>query len=309
MEHNVLPDVGRLSAACKTPADDAAQLKGVDAIVIVPPQVHQNRVGTGQAYINAAKAAGVKHIIVSVLYLCLFVCLSVGYDPAGTEPEAVLLCDIQLISAGVARKPELIFGAGMAALERAVSESGVPFTIVQCSMFHENLWAHQPTISAAAQSAIYAPCNKPDVPMQSIAIADIAQAVTTIVTAVLTPSSAKRHAGKTYWLGGAALSMNELAAAVSGVIGRTVKFVSVSDEVAIKSMTDRGLPEQFAKGLCELYHWLETSPIQTEQKTATNLLGGKTPQSIADWLTPNAAAFASGASSGAGATEIKFCMC
>jgi hypothetical protein len=52
---------GQLSAQSK---DNAAELKGVDALVIVLPQVTQDRAGFVSTYAAAAKAAGVKHIVV-----------------------------------------------------------------------------------------------------------------------------------------------------------------------------------------------------------------------------------------------------
>ncbi len=64
---------GRLTASGKA-EDDAAELKGVDTLVLVPPQGYQDRIGVVNAYLTAAKTAGVKHIIVCAGQLCNRVC-------------------------------------------------------------------------------------------------------------------------------------------------------------------------------------------------------------------------------------------
>ncbi len=47
-----------------TKTADTPELKGFNTLVLVPPQVYQDRIGFVSAYIKDAKAAGVKHIVV-----------------------------------------------------------------------------------------------------------------------------------------------------------------------------------------------------------------------------------------------------
>jgi NAD(P)H dehydrogenase (quinone) len=51
-----------------------------------------------------------------------------------------------------------------------------------------------------------------------------------------------------------ALSSDELAAIVSGVTGRTIVHVSVSDEVLVKGMVEHGLPEPIARLMTSFDH-------------------------------------------------------
>jgi len=47
-------------------AKDVSELKGFDTLILIPPQEYHNRFDVVKAYVDTAKAAGVKHIVVCV---------------------------------------------------------------------------------------------------------------------------------------------------------------------------------------------------------------------------------------------------
>ncbi len=59
-----------LCSSCTSIEDNANQLAGIHTLVVVPPQAYDDRVGVAKAYATAAKAAGVKHIIVRAGFPC-----------------------------------------------------------------------------------------------------------------------------------------------------------------------------------------------------------------------------------------------
>jgi uncharacterized protein YbjT (DUF2867 family) len=93
----------------KLSAENVADLKGSDTLVLVPPQVYQDRVGVVSAYIAAAKEAGVKHIV--------------------------------FMSTPVAKEEKMILGKELHANEIALKACGIPVTYLHLVMFYENHWS------------------------------------------------------------------------------------------------------------------------------------------------------------------------
>jgi uncharacterized protein YbjT (DUF2867 family) len=235
-------------------------LSGVDSLVIVPPQGHENRLGMVTAYVNAAKVAkpAVKHIVLIS-------------SPAVTEPTLALSKDL-------------------AAGELLIKASGIPYTLLHCVFFYENNFGNAGTIKE--HSTFYAPING-SVKIGSVAVADIGEAASN--AAVQGPSS---HAIKTYWISAPNLSADEQASIMSRVLGRTVKFVSVSDEAATKALTGLGWPEFGARGLVELYRWFEAKQFPENTAPLQALLNNKRkPVSFEDWFSGVASAFGGSSSS------------
>ncbi len=180
-----------------------------------------------------------------------------------------------------ALKEPLILARGNIACETVLKASGVPTTYLQLAMFMENFWGNKDSIKA--QGAWYYP-SKPNVPIQSLSVADIGEAAA--ATAV---QGAGSHGNKVYYLGGAAQTWEQVAAVYTEVLGKPVKFVQVPDEAAVKGMLGAGLPELLVKGMVELFHVLDTNLPSSDADLM--LLLGRKPTTWKEWLTPIAAAF------------------
>jgi len=212
---------------------DAAALKGFDALVIVPPSALDNRVGLPIAYINAAKAAGVKHIV--------------------------------LISTPSALKPELAIGKEFFAIEQHARSSGIPFTFLQAVFFFENQLMNAATIKS--DGAFYAPA-KGTAPIPLISVKDIGEA-----TANVAAEGPSAHANKTYAIAGDVRSWDSVAAVYTKVLGKPVQFFAATDEQAIQGMTKFGFPENLAKGGVELNRDFERTGASYSNSALTQLLG------------------------------------
>jgi len=207
----------------------AIDLKGVDALLLVAPQAFQDRTGVAAAYIAAAKAAGVKHVV--------------------------------FISAPVAKTPNLILGKGMFESEKLIAASGIPATLLHLLFFFENHFGNTATIKS--QGAWYYPA-KSDVPVGALSVSDIGEAAANVLV-----GGPSKHGNKTYTLAGEQQSWDAVAAVYTKVLGKPVKFVSVPDEAAIKAMTGAGYPDLMAKGMVELHHEFDKAPVYpNDQLTA-----------------------------------------
>jgi len=229
---------------------DAAVLRGFDTLVIIPPQGFENRVGMCTAYIEGAKTAGVKHIV--------------------------------LISAPAARKPELAMGKEFGSIEQMLRDCGIPCTILHAVFFFENQMMNAPTIKS--DRAFYYPC-KNDAPIPLIGVKDIGEAAANV--AVQGP---KMHGNKTYPIAADVRSWDGFAAVYSKVLGKPVKFVPVTDEQAVQTMTKMGWPEALAKAANELMHDFERNGSSFSNRELTQLLG-HAPESFEQWLLPRVDAF------------------
>jgi uncharacterized protein YbjT (DUF2867 family) len=127
-------------------------------------------------------------------------------------------------------------------VEDVIKASGLPWTFLKPTFYMQNILMAAPTISS--QGVIYWDMKKGRLGM--IDVRDIVD----VALAVLTGTG---HEGKSYILTGpAAISFDDVARTFSNVLGREIRYVSVPDEAALKSMTDMGMPEWIARGYVEL---------------------------------------------------------
>eukprot|EP00475_Leptophrys_vorax_P000455 TRINITY_DN10248_c0_g1_i2.p1 TRINITY_DN10248_c0_g1~~TRINITY_DN10248_c0_g1_i2.p1 ORF type:complete len:296 (+),score=39.81 TRINITY_DN10248_c0_g1_i2:128-1015(+) len=128
------------------PEEFATALVGVDYVFVIAPG-HIDRTKVANAAIDAAKAAGVKFILVL----------------------SVLTADLT----------ETIFGGQFASVEANVKASGVPFAIIRLPLFTENIYGFADSIKDA--SAIYS-SYEPDKPYTTVSTDDVGEAVAKILT-------------------------------------------------------------------------------------------------------------------------------
>ena len=122
---------------------------------------------------------------------------------------------------------------------------GIPFTDLKPNSFMQNVLVATPTI--AAEGALYQPAA--DAKISHVDARDIAAVA---VKALTEPG----HEGKTYPITGPeALSFDEIAAILSEVLRKPVRYVSVSPTDYKQSLLRYGTPEWLADGVNALYAW------------------------------------------------------
>jgi uncharacterized protein YbjT (DUF2867 family) len=132
-------------------------------------------------------------------------------------------------------------------VEDKLKSAGLGYSIVRPNSFMQNILTYlAPRIRA--QGAIYAAMG--NARTSYLDVRDIAAVIAKILIA---PAA---HAGKTYELNGPeAVTYGELAARISKVAGREVKFVDIPESAQRKAMLDLGMPEWQVNALLELQEY------------------------------------------------------
>jgi uncharacterized protein YbjT (DUF2867 family) len=130
-----------------------------------------------------------------------------------------------------------------AEIERRLEESGLAFTHLRSGEFMQVYFRQVPSI--VARNALFLPMENARI--ASIDIGDIADVAATALTR-------SGHEGKTYPLTGPeALTMAEVAAALTAATGKEIRYVNVSAEDAKKAQLAAGMPAYNADALAELF--------------------------------------------------------
>jgi uncharacterized protein YbjT (DUF2867 family) len=129
------------------------------------------------------------------------------------------------------------------AVEEHLRASGIPATILQPESFMQNI----PTFFAStinSQGAFYAAMG--EAPVGFVDVRDIGAVVAKILTS-------DGHAGKTYTLTGPELlNYSQVAARLSQVLGRPVRYVAITQEQLRPSLRDMGMPPWQVDALADL---------------------------------------------------------
>lgn len=169
-------------------------------------------------------------------------------------------------------------GSHPSALEDAVKESGVEWTMLRPGGFASNAlqWAEM----VRTQRTVSAPFG--DVALPVIDPADIAA----VAAVTLLDSS---HNGRTYDLTGPApISPRQQAADIGAALGEPVRFVELSRAEA-KARMVQFMPEPIVEATLDILG----SPKPAEQQVSpdTERLLGRIPRAFAEWAAGNTAAF------------------
>jgi uncharacterized protein YbjT (DUF2867 family) len=196
-----------------------------------------------------------------------------------------------IAAAAGAGKPHVVVGGAMGseksriiqqidAANRTLKASGLPWTILQPTFFMQNVMGAIPTI---AKGALYWDLGDGKVGM--IDVRDIVDSAVGVLTGA-------GHEGQTYDLTGpAAISFHDVAATLSRVLGREVKYTAVPTAAARESLVSMGYPEWTADGFGEL---MAEFANNWGNRTTENVrkLAGHPPRSFEQFVTDFKAAFA-----------------
>jgi uncharacterized protein YbjT (DUF2867 family) len=127
--------------------------------------------------------------------------------------------------------------------DQALRGSGLPYTILRPNSFYQNMLWSAGTIKD--HGAFYLPMR--DARQSLVDVRDIAA----VAVAVLTGQG---HEGQTYEITGPeALSYHDVAATLSQVLGKPVRYIDVPPQAALESMRKAGMPEWNAAAVTEIY--------------------------------------------------------
>lgn len=224
----------------------AAEMKGCEVVVVTPP--NENRIETSIKYIEAAKKAGAK-------FLTLLSVACVGMD-------------------------DILFGYQFAIIEWYVKHSGIPYSLLRCTMFMENQFGNVGSVKC--NSAFYYPVNA-DNTFSHVAVSDIGACQAKII------QEYSKHKNSTYVLSGDYLTMNELASLYSKVLEKEVKFYQATEEQAMTAMTAM-FAEWQARGIVELWNMVDRGKVN-RRCDVEKILGHGTRTSTLKFLTNIAGAF------------------
>jgi uncharacterized protein YbjT (DUF2867 family) len=124
-----------------------------------------------------------------------------------------------------------------AEIEAGLAAAGVPHTLLRSNAYMQNVLALAPAI--ARTSGFGSSAAKGRIGM--VDARDVAAVAASIA------ASPARHAGRTYWLTGPELiSYYDVAAALSGLLGRTITYRELTFDEDKDAMIRAGVPEQIA---------------------------------------------------------------
>ncbi|MEU9593886.1 NAD(P)H-binding protein [Streptomyces sp. NPDC048193] len=191
---------------------------------------------------------------------------------------------VLLSSQGVATRPESpSHGQVGRAIEEAVEQSGLNWTILRPGGFHSNAYAWAEPVRA--HRTVPAPFG--DVGLPTVDPADIAEVAAVILRQG--GAGAGGHAGRTYELTGPALiTPRRQTQAIAEALGEPVRFEELTREEAAARFL-RFMPEPVVETTLSILG----EPTPAEQRVSPDIerVLGRAPRDFADWAARNAAAF------------------
>ena len=149
------------------------------------------------------------------------------------------------------------------ASEDLIKDSGINYTILRPTSFLQNfINYHSHTIKE--HSGFYAPVG--DAKYAMLDIHDLGEVAALALTS-------ENHFGKTYELSGLAYNNEEIANAVSEVVGKKVSYIDIPDEKAKESMLSNQMPEWMVNAMMELNYIIKQGWAAGYSEDFRNLTG------------------------------------
>ena len=148
-------------------------------------------------------------------------------------------------------------------VEECIFESGLTYTILQPTIYMQNVLAHWDQIT---EQGIYAVPYAVDTCLSMVDLDDVAQTAALVLTEA-------GHAGATYELvGTSAISPNEIAAVLSRQIGRSVRAVKVSLPSWERQARVGGLGKYQVETLVKMFSYYERYGFSGNSRVLSELL-------------------------------------
>ncbi|WP_040949512.1 SDR family oxidoreductase [Gorillibacterium massiliense] len=207
-----------------------AAFSGINRLLLISTSDMNDRVGQHKAAIKAAKDAKVEFIV---------------YTSAPNAEES-----------GLALAPD------HRETERAIKESGIPYSILRNNWYLENELG---TIQAVSQGAPWV-TSAGGGKVGWAGRRDYAEAAAKVL-------AGEGHGNTVYELSGKPLTQDELASIVAGVIGRDVPVQHVDDETYGKIMKDAGVPEAMIPFVVDIQKGIREGYLDVESDDFAKVLG------------------------------------
>ena len=170
--------------------------------------------------------------------------------------------------------------------DRYLEDSGLPYVIVRPNLFLQNV--PESTIpSIGASGTFYADAGE-----ALISMVDTRDVAAVAALALTEPGHASAHYDVT---GPEALSYTDVAAKLTGVMGRRISYVGASDDAVRQALVGAGLTKWFASALIGLYQDYRrsgTSGYAAQVTGTVQRLTGRPARSLDDLLDEIAPTFA-----------------
>lgn len=202
--------------------------------------------------VNAAKAAGVSHIVK----------LSGGSFIIKEDTPALI-------------------GRGHWQIEQDIRASGLDWTFLRPGFFMQNFLNMAEAIKGMGKVMMPVPA---DVGLGMIDVRDTADAAAGVLTS-------EGHAGQVYELSGPNVTPAEVVAAIGSAIGKEIAFIPVPMEGAIGAMKERGMPDWLVDHQSTLMGIAADGNMGTYGNDLIEKLAGHAPRTAADFARDNAGAF------------------
>lgn len=176
------------------------------------------------------------------------------------------------------------------ASEEHIEASGIPHVFLRPGPFDSNALYWADTIKS--HDTVYS--NLADAALPNIDPEDIAAVAAVVLTT-------QGHAGKAYELSGPeAITTQQQVDTLGKLLGRTLKYVAVSDDAARQSMLGMGMPPAYVDAMVGLTQTLRSFG-RIEPTTDVKTILGRPARSFRQWAETNIGAFQAGDQRSAGA--------
>jgi len=250
LELDRLPTVQLVAGDMLRPDTLEAALHDVHRVLMIS-SARERMVDTQCTFIDAAKRAGVRHIV----------------KFSGAE-------------SGIGFNPEAFRGTRWhEEIERYLEKSGLAWTHLRPSQFMQLYLREPPTV--AANGALIRPMGKSQ--LSPVDIEDVAKVAVALLTS-------KGHEGKRYDMTGPeTLTMTDVAARLSQAVGDTIRYVDIPSADYRPALLAAGIPQDFVEILDEIYAERRKRP-QSRVDLSTHEALGVRPTTLAEFARRNAAA-------------------
>ena len=152
-----------------------------------------------------------------------------------------------------------------------IERSGVDFRALWCPGFMENLLRQVPRLK---QQGMFSGPSRPDVKAPQVSTRDIAASATKLLL-----DRSWTGQGGLAVLGPEDLSIDDLTAIMTDVLGKPIRYQTVPAETYKIQLMSRGASEAFVQGLVEMYAAKDNGLDNHESRTAENT----TPTTFRQW--------------------------
>lgn len=181
-----------------------------------------------------------------------------------------------------ADKERFVFGRIHRAAEKAVEQSGVPWTFLRSNGFMQN-FVNYDGETIRSQGAIYGASGD-----GKVALVDVRDIAAVAVKSLTEPG----HEGKTYNLTGPeALSHAQAAEKISKATGKKISYVDLTPDQLKQGMAGAGVPEGYADALLDLHAFYKRGE-GSAQANDVKRVTGREPRTFDEYARENASAWA-----------------